>query len=376
MLNLQKIKTIQEVTCFSAGSLPLKYLGVPIHKTRLPSSAFESVLEKAYAKLESWKTYLLSFGGKMILVKSVINSGLLHLLALCRLPSTCIHALQCRLISLIWDSTKERKHRWIGANHIFKPLDGGGLGIEKISTAMKGLHTKPCWKYITSNSLWDCFMRDKYGAPAVVIQHDRNNKCSHVWSIIYPRIKDLLDNMGSCINPFSGETEKYWKSSQFGKVEVKKWKQINHYSQFSNLKLVWHKNISANLSCFYWKIWNDGLSTDLNARNVGIVLASKCRCCKASKEESATHLFLESDLAVTIWRYYAIPFNITWQSKDIRGFLSSWVHGANLNSLYAYTRVMVLLVGLLAIWKHRNAIMHDEEQLNPGSVLEFVKKYV
>lgn len=145
-----------------------------------------------------------------------------------------------------------------------------------------------------------------------ISHQDRLVKCSHIWAIIFPKIGPLMDDCTKSVNPFSGAMEKRWKHSLAGELEVKNWKLLNHYSDMCPVESVWHGSISVNLSYIYWKLWNNGFATDLNTQKVGISLASKCRCCTAPNVESTLHLFLFSEVATTIWRHYAIPFNITW----------------------------------------------------------------
>lgn len=141
-------KWIQETAGFSACDLPFVNLGIPIRKTVLPTAAFIPLLEKICAKLDGLKASLLSFGGKIILVKYVANSALLHLLAVARAPNKCLDMIQKRINSLLWGNPMERKHRWISSGQIMKPIDAGGLGFYSIKQIMEGLHYKLAWRYM------------------------------------------------------------------------------------------------------------------------------------------------------------------------------------------------------------------------------------
>lgn len=57
-----------------ASSFPFIYLGVPLGANMSVKRNWKSVVEKIHNKLSSWKVKTLSFGGKFILIKSVLNS--------------------------------------------------------------------------------------------------------------------------------------------------------------------------------------------------------------------------------------------------------------------------------------------------------------
>ena len=50
------------------------YLGIPIYKTKIKSAKWEPILDKLKAKIQGWSANWLNLAGKMILLKSVLNS--------------------------------------------------------------------------------------------------------------------------------------------------------------------------------------------------------------------------------------------------------------------------------------------------------------
>ena len=57
---------------FSLGSLPLKYLGVPLITTRLRKSDCRELTKKISSRIVSWNSKFLSYAGRAQLVNSVI----------------------------------------------------------------------------------------------------------------------------------------------------------------------------------------------------------------------------------------------------------------------------------------------------------------
>ena len=52
---------ILNMTRFSLGSVPMKYLGVPLISSRFSHSDFQPLLDKIMARIQSWTSRSLSF---------------------------------------------------------------------------------------------------------------------------------------------------------------------------------------------------------------------------------------------------------------------------------------------------------------------------
>jgi len=56
------------------GSFPFRYLGIPMHYRKLSNKHWCSIEERFQRKLSSWKGKLLSSGGRLVLINSVLSS--------------------------------------------------------------------------------------------------------------------------------------------------------------------------------------------------------------------------------------------------------------------------------------------------------------
>ena len=68
------------------GQSPIKYLGIPIHYRRLTIAEWKMVEERLQAKLNSWKGKLLSLGGRLVLINSVLSNMVLYMISFFQLP--------------------------------------------------------------------------------------------------------------------------------------------------------------------------------------------------------------------------------------------------------------------------------------------------
>lgn len=70
------------LTIFSKGTIPFQYLGVPIFKEKVKVSYLKALKDNMVSKMAYWKGFLLSFDGKILLVKIVIQNMISHYIEL------------------------------------------------------------------------------------------------------------------------------------------------------------------------------------------------------------------------------------------------------------------------------------------------------
>jgi hypothetical protein len=64
----------------------MRYLGIPIQYRRLTIAEQQLVEEILQKRLSRWKGKLLSMGGRVILINSVLNNMVLHMISFFLLP--------------------------------------------------------------------------------------------------------------------------------------------------------------------------------------------------------------------------------------------------------------------------------------------------
>lgn len=72
---------IQNVYGIPEKEFPFKYFGVPIIKDRLKTIFFSEIISKVRKKVEGWQGNLLNLAGRTVLIKHVLSSIPLHMLA-------------------------------------------------------------------------------------------------------------------------------------------------------------------------------------------------------------------------------------------------------------------------------------------------------
>jgi hypothetical protein len=84
------------------GKVPFLYLGLPIGGDSRRLSFWEPVLTRIKNRLSGWKSRFLSFGGRLVLVKSVLTSLPVYALSFFKAPAGTISSIESLLINFFW----------------------------------------------------------------------------------------------------------------------------------------------------------------------------------------------------------------------------------------------------------------------------------
>ncbi|XP_021971338.1 uncharacterized protein LOC110866498 [Helianthus annuus] len=141
---------------FREGSLPVRYLGVPLISTRLSFRDCRILVERMERKVDNWLTKSLSFAGRLQLIKSVLSAMYTYWASVFILPMRIVKDLEKRMRRFLWNASSSRSTRSkVPWKDVCKPKEEGGLGIRSISEVNKALITSHIWSIITNReSLW------------------------------------------------------------------------------------------------------------------------------------------------------------------------------------------------------------------------------
>lgn len=131
----------------SRGSLPVKYLGLPLLSRKARPMDYQPLLDKIRSRVTSWQARDMSFAGRLQLIQSVQYSIISFWVLVIPLSKGCVEALEKLLNAFLWsgapDSARGEKVAWDSVCTT-KESWGGGLGLLRIS----GLNTAygiKCW---------------------------------------------------------------------------------------------------------------------------------------------------------------------------------------------------------------------------------------
>jgi len=148
--------TAQILRCKQERLSPFKYLGLPIGASSCRTLMWKPILHNISARLASWKGKLLSIGGRLCLIKSVLSNLPIYFLSLFPMPVAIATSIEKKFRSFLW-SGKERGKKIcnVSWSTISLPKNTGGLGIESLRDKNKALMFKWIWRFGSEeSSMW------------------------------------------------------------------------------------------------------------------------------------------------------------------------------------------------------------------------------
>ncbi|WRX16202.1 Reverse transcriptase domain - like 10 [Theobroma cacao] len=158
-----RCQIIAQATGFQQTKLPITYLGAPLHKGPKKVLLFDSLINKIRDRITGWENKVLSPGGRITLLRSVLSSMPIYLLQVIKPPVTVIERIERIFNSFIWGgSLDSKKMHWTAWGKIALPCSEGGLGIRNLTDVFEAFSAKLLWKFQTCNNLWTRYMKARY----------------------------------------------------------------------------------------------------------------------------------------------------------------------------------------------------------------------
>jgi len=215
-MSSHRVSQIANVIGFNIGTIPFTYLGVPIFKGKPKYVYFQPIADKVKVKLSAWKASLLSIAGRVQLIKSVIQSMLLHCLTIYSWPVNLLKDLEKWMRNFIWSGDiNQRKLVTITWHKVCKPYKEGGLGIRNLSDINEAGNLKLCWEILQSDLQWAQLV----GSRVLRVNKPINyHVSSSVWCSAKHKFNNLSENVIWQIG--NGEKINFWSDTWCGEPLV------------------------------------------------------------------------------------------------------------------------------------------------------------
>nr|KYP65965.1 Putative ribonuclease H protein At1g65750 family [Cajanus cajan] len=188
-----------------------KYLGIPLHHSRVNRDTYHGIMDKITQRLSNWKAKNLSFAGRLTLTKSVLAALPSYTMQMVRLPRSICDEVDKKCRQFLWgDSEDCRKIHTIGWSMLCLPKDKGGLGIRKMRDVNTTFMMKNCWSLITEKEkLWVQVIKSKYGCLDEQLPRvEKKQKMSNLWRGMCEAWKLMKPHLRWVIG--DGITVKFW----------------------------------------------------------------------------------------------------------------------------------------------------------------------
>lgn len=139
------------------SQIPTVYLGLPLTFKKPTKDLYMPLVQKFEKKLEGWKGKLISRGGRLQLVNSVLSSIPIYFMACFQLPKWLISQLDQIRRSFLWGKNEVNKKgvSLINWNTNCLPKKWGGMGVSKLQERNISLLLRWWWRlYTVTDSLW------------------------------------------------------------------------------------------------------------------------------------------------------------------------------------------------------------------------------
>lgn len=223
-LSQEEISTIQASTGMSNGSLPVRYLGVPLNSKKLSLLGCDTLLQQIKAKFTSWSVKTLSFSGRLLLIKTVISGITTFWCSAFILPKACIAKINTMCSTFLWKGDLEsRNSARVAWETVVLTTEQGGLGVKDLYIWNRACTLRLIWMlFFRPQSVWVCWFKE------VILQGEVENywitkpKPSNSWLVnkllklknaAYPLIRLCVQN---------GRTVRFWTDnwSPFGCLDT------------------------------------------------------------------------------------------------------------------------------------------------------------
>jgi len=122
---------------------PFTYLECPIFYKRKQKAYYQQMIHRIGAKIQPWKGKLLSYGGRAILIKHVLQSTLIHCLSVMNPPSNVLNQVQRMMVQFFFG--------------VVALEEEGGIGLNGVAYA----YQKTKWVWVSDYFMicqWPCFV--------------------------------------------------------------------------------------------------------------------------------------------------------------------------------------------------------------------------
>jgi hypothetical protein len=202
-----------EILPFSITTNIKKYLGMPTQIGHSKQVVFGFIINKIRSKLKGWKEKHLSFAGRGILIRAVIQALPTYLMSCFMLPKAMCEKIEKAICRFWWGSTEgHNKVHWRARKDILKSKFQGGQGFREMHIFNKALLAKQVWRLHTNPlSLISLCLKAKYYPTTDILHASQGRQPSYAWQSIHQAI-DIIKK-GSCWKIGNGQHIKIWEEN-------------------------------------------------------------------------------------------------------------------------------------------------------------------
>jgi len=185
-------------------------------------SFWEPLLNRIKSRLSGWSSKHLSFGGRLILLKSVLSSLPVYALSFFKAPTGIISSIESLFNCFFWGgSADHRKISWVDWTSICRSKEVGGLGVRRIREFNVALLGKWCWRLLEErDSLWFRVLSARYDTDEGRLRGG-GREASEWWRVVHSLSREnwFGDHVSRRVG--NGRTTLFWSDVWCGRVSFR-----------------------------------------------------------------------------------------------------------------------------------------------------------
>jgi hypothetical protein len=194
----------------SVGTMPFKYLGIPMTHRRLRNSEWRCVVDRFESRLSNWKAKFLSSMGRLVLINFVLSSLPIFMISFFEIPAGVLQKLDAIRSRFFWQGGHhKKKYRLAKWEIICQPKELGGLGVANLDIKNICLLSKWLFKLLNEDGVWQRLLRNKYLRYKSLTQAVRKSGDSHFWAGLM-NVKDKFLKWGY-FKVGNEQATRFWK---------------------------------------------------------------------------------------------------------------------------------------------------------------------
>jgi hypothetical protein len=157
------------------------------------SDCFLHLIDRICARLAGYKEKLLSYGGKEVLLKVVIQAIPAYAMSVFKLPKLVIKGIIDAMARYWWGDDDEQKHmHWFAWWKMCIPKKKGGMGFRDLHCFNLAMLAKQSWRlFCEPDSLCAQILKAKYYPSGDLLNADLKKGAAYTWQSIWAGLQTL-----------------------------------------------------------------------------------------------------------------------------------------------------------------------------------------
>ncbi|XP_028089909.1 uncharacterized protein LOC114290215 [Camellia sinensis] len=336
--------SILDIAKFKEGTLPVKYLGVPLLTTKLRATDCAPLIDRITKRVKNWTNRVLSYAGRSQLIQSILFSMQVNWSSLFILPKKVIREIESILRAFLWSGSELKTHSaMIAWDSVCVPKNEGGLGFKSLGIWNRAAIAKHVWFLFSGGekSMWCQWVKSYLLKGKSFWRVKIPPDPSWVWR----KLLSLRDWLSPLINHQvgCGDSTFLWYDNWHPLGPL--WKKFGDRILYDSC-LNSETKVSQIISGHSWK-WPIPNSWEIQE-----LISSTPECCKPnpSKCDQVTWKLTTDGKCNMKWPVLDWPDIVTYATKETKG-----------NSLRANILSNAFLCSIYHIWIERNNRVFNKE---------------